>query len=54
EGARLLAAGGRVLCVCAQAPTAEEARRLAYAGVGAIDWPEGFCRRDIALRALGR
>jgi phosphoribosylamine---glycine ligase len=52
EGDRLLANGGRVLNVCARAETLEEARRLAYAGVDAIDWPEGFCRRDIAWRAL--
>ena len=24
----------------------------AYAMVDAIDWPEGFCRRDIGWRAL--
>jgi phosphoribosylamine---glycine ligase len=52
EGDKLLANGGRVLNVCARAETLEEARRLAYAGVDAIDWPEGFCRRDIAWRAL--
>jgi phosphoribosylamine---glycine ligase len=52
DGERLLANGGRVLNVCALAPTLTEARHLAYAGVEAIDWPEGFCRRDIAWRAL--
>jgi phosphoribosylamine---glycine ligase len=52
EGDKLLANGGRVLNVCARAETLEEARRLAYAGVDALDWPEGFCRRDIAWRAL--
>ena len=50
----LLAAGGRVLNVCARDPDVAEARRLAYAAVDAIDWPEGFCRRDIAWRALAR
>jgi phosphoribosylamine--glycine ligase len=54
EGARLLASGGRVLCVSAMAADVAEARRRAYAGVDAIDWPEGFCRRDIAHRALAR
>jgi phosphoribosylamine---glycine ligase len=46
------AAGGRVLTVCATAPTLAAARDAAYAGVRAIDWPEGFCRRDIGWRAL--
>jgi phosphoribosylamine--glycine ligase len=27
---------------------------VAYAAVEAIDWPDGFCRRDIGWRALGR
>jgi phosphoribosylamine--glycine ligase len=54
DGDRLLAAGGRVLCVSAQAPTVEEARRRAYAAVDAIDWPDGFCRRDIARLGIGR
>ena len=48
----ILAAGGRVLTVCATAPGIKEARDLAYAGVDAIVWPEGFCRRDIGARAL--
>jgi phosphoribosylamine--glycine ligase len=50
----LRAAGGRVLNVCARDPDVAEARRLAYAAVDAVDWPEGFCRRDIAWRALSR
>jgi phosphoribosylamine--glycine ligase len=54
EGGRLTAHGGRVLCVSAMAEDVAEARRLAYAAVDAIDWPEGFCRRDIAARALMR
>jgi phosphoribosylamine--glycine ligase len=48
----ILAAGGRVLTVCATAPDIRQARDLAYAGVDAIAWPEGFCRRDIGARAL--
>ncbi|HUS52956.1 MAG TPA: class I SAM-dependent methyltransferase, partial [Thermohalobaculum sp.] len=31
-----------------------EARQRAYAAVDCIDWPEGFCRTDIAWRALER
>jgi len=52
EGERLLAKGGRVLAVTASAPTIEEAQRRAYAAVDRIDWPEGFCRRDIGGRAV--
>jgi phosphoribosylamine--glycine ligase len=47
------AAGGRVLNVSATAPTLAEARARAYAAVERIDWPGGFCRRDIGWRALG-
>ena len=54
DGARVLANGGRVLNVSALAPTVEEARDRAYRAVDLIDWPEGFCRRDIAWRAVGR
>jgi phosphoribosylamine--glycine ligase len=53
EGGRIVAAGGRVLNICATGATLAEARDAAYAAVDAIDWPEGFCRRDIAHRALG-
>ena len=49
----LRAAGGRVLNVCASGPTLREARDRAYAAVDAIDFPGGFCRRDIGWRALG-
>lgn len=49
----LRAAGGRVLNVCARAPTLREARDRAYATVDAIHFPDGFCRRDIGWRALG-
>ncbi|MFI5001807.1 MAG: phosphoribosylamine--glycine ligase [Reyranellales bacterium] len=54
DGARILANGGRVLNVTAMAPTVEEARTRAYRAVDLIDWPGGFCRRDIAWRAVGR
>jgi phosphoribosylamine---glycine ligase len=46
------AAGGRVLTVCASGATLAAACDAAYAGVAAIDWPEGFCRRDIGWHAL--
>ena len=50
---RILAAGGRVLNATARGESLAEARARAYAMVDAIDWPEGFCRRDIGWRALG-
>ncbi len=52
EGGRLLANGGRVLNVTAMAPAVREAQARAYAAVDAIDWPGGFCRRDIGWRAV--
>jgi phosphoribosylamine--glycine ligase len=48
----LRAAGGRVLNVCALGATLHEARDIAYAAVGAIDFPDGFYRSDIGWRAL--
>ncbi len=48
----ILASGGRVLGVTAWAPSLSEAQKRAYAAVDTIDWPEGFCRRDIGWRAL--
>ncbi len=49
---QLVATGGRVLNVTARDATLAAARDRAYAMVDAIDWPEGFCRRDIGWRAL--
>ncbi len=49
---KLVANGGRVLNISAVGKTVEEARSRAYAAVDSIDWPEGFCRRDIAWRAV--
>ncbi len=48
----LVATGGRVLNVTARGANLLEARDRAYAMVDGIDWPEGFCRRDIGWRAL--
>lgn len=50
----VLANGGRVLNVTAMAPTIRQAQERAYAAVDKIDWPEGFCRRDIGWRAIAR
>jgi len=52
EGGTLLANGGRVLNVTARGDTLAEAQQRAYAMVDQIDWPDGFCRRDIGWRAL--
>jgi len=51
DGGRVLADGGRVLGIGATGATVAEARARAYAGVDAVRWPEGFCRRDIAALA---
>ena len=50
--AGVVAAGGRVLGVTALGAGAAAAQSRAYEAVGRIDWPEGFCRRDIGWRAV--
>jgi len=50
----ILANGGRVLNVTARGQTVTEAQKRAYQAVDRIDWPDGFCRRDIGWRALKR
>lgn len=52
EDDTLRAHGGRVLNVTARGATLQDARDKAYAAIDAVDWPEGFCRRDIGWRAL--
>jgi phosphoribosylamine---glycine ligase len=52
EDGRIVADGGRVLGVTAHGRDIKEAQSRAYAAVDKIDWPEGFCRRDIGWRAL--
>ena len=47
-----IANGGRVLGVCAIGENLRIAQQRAYRAVDCIDWPEGFCRRDIGWRAL--
>jgi phosphoribosylamine---glycine ligase len=54
EKGALVAAGGRVLSVCALGDDVRQARDRAYAAVKFIDWPGGFHRSDIAWRALER
>jgi phosphoribosylamine--glycine ligase len=54
EAGDIIATGGRVLTVTALAGTIADSRARAYAAVDLIEWPEGFCRRDIGHRALNR
>ena len=54
DGGRLIANGGRVLNITALGASVKEAQNRAYTGVDAIDWPEGFCRRDIGWREVSR
>ena len=48
----IVAVGGRVLNVTARGATLAQAQERAYAMVDGVDWPQGFCRRDIGWRAL--
>lgn len=48
----ILATGGRVLGVTATGSSIKDAQAKAYRAVDTIEWPQGFCRRDIAWRAL--
>lgn len=49
---KVVASGGRVLNATARGATLADAAERAYALVDGVDWPEGFCRRDIGWRAL--
>ncbi|QCK86017.1 phosphoribosylamine--glycine ligase [Phreatobacter aquaticus] len=50
----LVANGGRVLNVTAMAKTVADAQARAYQAVDLVDWPGGFCRRDIGWQAVAR
>ena len=50
----IVADGGRVLAVTAIGRTVGEAQERAYRAIERIDWPEGFCRKDIGWRAVAR
>lgn len=52
DGDKVLAISGRVLGVTATGATVKDAQSTAYQTVDTIDWPESFCRRDIAWRAI--
>ncbi len=51
---QIQADGGRVLNVTAVGRTVAEAQGRAYVAIDNIDWPGGFCRRDIGWRAIAR
>jgi len=52
KNGRTIATGGRVLNLTARGDSLQQAHDLAYGMVDLIDWPQGFCRRDIGWRAL--
>lgn len=52
ENGQVLATGGRVLGVTGYDTSVAAAQKNAYAAVDRIDWPDGFCRRDIGWRAI--
>ncbi len=52
ENGDAISVGGRVLGVTAQGADIAQAQVKAYAAVDCIDWPEGFCRRDVGWRAI--
>ncbi|MBI3506330.1 MAG: phosphoribosylamine--glycine ligase [Proteobacteria bacterium] len=54
DGARVLAYGGRVLGIVGRGKDAKAAQARAYEAVDRIDWPEGFCRRDIGWQVAGK
>ncbi len=54
QDAETVATGGRVLGVTALGQDVAEAQQRAYTAVDVIDWPGGFCRRDIGWRAVER
>jgi phosphoribosylamine--glycine ligase len=54
DGSRLIATGGRVLNITARGRSVAEAQARAYQAIAKIDWPGGFCRKDIGWRAIAR
>jgi phosphoribosylamine--glycine ligase len=54
DGGKITSNGGRVLNVSARGKTVTEAQARAYRAIDRINWPEGFCRRDIGWQAVKR
>ncbi|THV23219.1 phosphoribosylamine--glycine ligase [Peteryoungia ipomoeae] len=51
---QLVATGGRVLNATATGSTVADAQAGAYRLVDAVEWENGFCRRDIGWQAIAR
>jgi phosphoribosylamine---glycine ligase len=51
---QLVASGGRVLNVTATGANVTEAQKAAYNAVDLVEFPTGFCRRDIGWREVER
>ncbi len=51
---QLVATGGRVLNATARGATVGQAQASAYTLVDAVEWENGFCRRDIGWQAIAR
>ena len=49
---QITANGGRVLSLTSRGNTLRQAQSRAYAMVDAVQWSDGFCRRDIGWQAL--
>ncbi len=54
DGARVLTAGGRVLCVVGMGASVGEAQARAYRRIDGIGWKDMYYRRDIGHRAIRR
>ena len=54
QDGQLAASGGRVLSVTALGADVATAQQRAYAAVSKIDFPNGFCRKDIGWREIAR
>ena len=54
DNGKLVASGGRVLAVTTIGSDMASAQMAAYRAVDAIDFPTGFCRRDIGWREMAR
>lgn len=54
RGDQIQANGGRVLNITAIGHSVAEAQGQAYVAIDQLDWPGGFCRRDIGWRAIAR
>jgi phosphoribosylamine--glycine ligase len=54
EGDKIFSNGGRALNISARGKNVAQAQQRAYSAVDKINWPDGFCRRDIGWQAVAR